>query len=126
MSPRSARCCASPVPSADFGLSLRDEAWVPTRSGSALKCGSRATIKCSGSLTRNNELCRLRARQTREDLAFMELIVSSMIGAMLLLVGHLGVLVHQRLVAARWPRPPPAAGRFRFLCARADARAVHI
>ncbi len=30
----------------------------------------------------------------------MELIVSSMIGAMLLLVGHLGVLVHQRLVRA--------------------------
>jgi len=65
-----------------------------------LKCGSRATIRCSGSLTRNNEMCRLRARQTREDLAFMELIVSSMIGAMLLLVGHLGVLVHQRLVRA--------------------------
>ena len=28
----------------------------------------------------------------------MELIVSSMIGAMLLLVGHLGVLVHKRFV----------------------------
>ncbi len=31
----------------------------------------------------------------------MELIVSSMIAAMLLLVGHLGVLVHKRFVRAR-------------------------
>ena len=42
----------------------------------------------------------LRARQTRKDLAFMEVIVSSMIAAGLLLVGHLGVLVHNRLVRA--------------------------
>ena len=46
-------------------------------------------------------MCRLRARQTRKDLAFMELIVSSMIAALLLLVGHLGVLVHKRFVRAR-------------------------
>jgi|GEM_PF-3200479 len=31
----------------------------------------------------------------------MELIVSSMLAAALLLVGHLGVLVHNRLVGAR-------------------------
>jgi hypothetical protein len=31
----------------------------------------------------------------------MELIVSSMIAAMLLLVGHLGVLVHKRFVQDR-------------------------
>jgi hypothetical protein len=31
----------------------------------------------------------------------MELIVSSMIAALLLLVGHLGVLVHNRLVRAK-------------------------
>jgi hypothetical protein len=31
----------------------------------------------------------------------MELIVSSMLAAALLLVGHLGVLIHKRLVRAR-------------------------
>ena len=31
----------------------------------------------------------------------MELIVSSMIGAMLLLVGHLGVLVRERIVRGK-------------------------
>ena len=53
---------------------------------------------------RNNgcaEVRRLRTPTDSKGLALMELIVSSMLAAALLLVGHLGVLVHKRLVGAR-------------------------
>ncbi len=39
--------------------------------------------------------------KTTKDLAFMELIVGSMIAATLLLLGHLGVLVRNRLMRGK-------------------------
>jgi len=69
-----------------------------------LKSERRVTIDCARSLMRNNgcvEVRRLRTPTDLKGLAFMELIVSSMLAAALLLVGHLGVLVHKRLVGAR-------------------------
>jgi hypothetical protein len=50
----------------------------------------------------------LRAPQTTEGSGIMELIVTSLIAAALLLVGHLGVLVYGRIQGLRRGR---AAGR---------------
>ncbi len=77
---------------------------MPTRSRRLLKSEWRVTIECARSLMRNNgcaEVRRLRTPTDSKGLAFMELIVSSMLAAALLLVGHLGVLVHKRLVGPR-------------------------
>jgi hypothetical protein len=43
----------------------------------------------------------VRPREKCKDLAFMELIVGSIIASTLLLVGHLGVLVRNRLMQSR-------------------------
>ena len=69
-----------------------------------MKSEWRITIECARSLMRNNDCAEVRRLRTPTDskgLAFMELIVSSMLAAALLLVGHLGVLVHKRLVGER-------------------------
>ena len=69
-----------------------------------MKSECRVTIERARSLMRNNgcaEVRRLRTPTDSKGFALMELIVSSMLAAGLLLVGHLGVLVHKRLVGTR-------------------------